>query len=91
MSPDLAVIQSFLAVIDCGSIVEASRARGYSPAAVSRQLARLQSRLGVRLFVPDGRSIRPTEAAILLAVRARELVAEVERFREYSRRLELSH
>jgi DNA-binding transcriptional LysR family regulator len=88
MSPDIATVQTFLAVIDCGSVIEASRVRGYSAAAVSRQLGRLQGRLGVRLFVREGRSIRPTEAAIALALHDRRLVAEAEKFERYSQHLE---
>jgi DNA-binding transcriptional LysR family regulator len=88
MSPDIATLQTFPAVIDFGSVIEASRVRGYSAAAVSRRPVRLQGRLGVRLFVPEGRSIRPIEAAIALAVHPRRLVAEAEIFEKYSQHLE---
>ncbi len=83
---DLSVLKSFIAVIDSGSVVGAARERGYSPAAVSRQIAWLQRRLGVRFFEPQGRSIRPTGDALEFALRARELVDEVERFERYSSR-----
>ncbi|WP_170285647.1 LysR family transcriptional regulator [Microbacterium rhizomatis] len=83
---DLGVLKTFLAVIDSGSVVAAARERGYSPAAVSRQIGWLQRRMGVRFFEPDGRSIRPTSDALEFAVRARELVDEVNRFERYSSR-----
>ena len=78
------VLKTFVAVVDCGSIVGAARARGYSPAAVSRQMGWLQRRLGVTFFEPEGRSIRATEAALEYAARAREFVDEVYRFERYS-------
>jgi DNA-binding transcriptional LysR family regulator len=78
------VLKTFVAVIDCGTVVGAARLRGYSPAAVSRQMGWLQRRLGVRFFEPHGRSIRATDAALEYVVRAREFVDEVQRFERYS-------
>ena len=78
------VLKTFVAVIDCGTVVGAARVRGYSPAAVSRQMGWLQRRLGVRFFEPHGRSIRATDAALEYVVRAREFVDEVNRFERYS-------
>jgi DNA-binding transcriptional LysR family regulator len=83
---DLRVLKTFLAVIDSGSVVAAAREQGYSPAAVSRQIAWLQRRLAVRFFEPEGRSIRPTADALEFASRARELVHEADRFEQYSSR-----
>lgn len=82
---NLTVLKTFIAVIDAGSVVAAARQRGYSPAAVSRQLAWLQRRYEIRFFEPQGRSIRPTTDALEFAVRARELVDEATRFEHYSR------
>ncbi|MCH6230896.1 LysR family transcriptional regulator [Microbacterium sp. CFH 31415] len=80
MITDLHTLRSFVAVVECGSVVAAARCRGYSAAAVSRHLGRLQRRLGVALFEPDGRGIRPTQHGLQLAEQARELIAEVRRF-----------
>lgn len=77
-------LKTFVAVIDCGSIVGAARTTGYSAAAVSRQMSGLQRRLGVTFFEPHGRGIRATPAAIEYAARAREIVDEVNRFERYS-------
>lgn len=81
------VLQTFVAIIDHGSVVAASRECGYTPAAVSRQMARLQTRLGVRLFEPDGRGIRPTAIAEELAVGARHLLKENCQFDAYARKV----
>lgn len=77
---DLELLRTFVSVVDHGSVVGASRARGYTPAAISRQMARLQRRLGVRLFQPQGRGIRPTQIAIDVSARARKLLEESDRF-----------
>lgn len=84
MVANLNALKSFVTVVDCGSVIAASRQCGYSPAAVSRQLGWLQRRLGVRLFVPDGRSIRPTAAALEFAARTRVLIEQVQSFERYS-------
>nr|WP_243847298.1 LysR family transcriptional regulator [Microbacterium ulmi] len=80
-------MQTFVAVVEHGSVIGASRACGYSPAAVSRQMSSLSLSLGVTLFVPQGRSIRPSEKALLLAARARVLLQEAESFDAYARAL----
>jgi len=87
MALDLRVLATLVAVVDCGSVVGASEARGYSPAAVSRQLSSLQQRLGVRLFAPSGRSIRPLPPALELAAIARPLLEAAARAEREIRRV----
>jgi DNA-binding transcriptional LysR family regulator len=77
---DIATLRSLVLVVERGSIVAAARECGYTPGAISRQLGRLQRRLGVNLFEPDGRGIRPNERCVRLADDARRLIAEVHRF-----------
>ncbi|MFK4805056.1 LysR family transcriptional regulator [Microbacterium sp. ZW CA_36] len=84
MKADLRILRTLIAVVDSGSIIAASRVRGYSAAAVSRQMGGLQSRLGVQLFTPEGRSIALSTAAIELAARARDVVAAADAFESYS-------
>ncbi|RJG11667.1 helix-turn-helix domain-containing protein, partial [Massilia cavernae] len=43
-------MQSFVAVVDAGSFVKAAEALDSSKAAVSRNVANLEERLGVRLL-----------------------------------------
>ena len=76
----LSVLKTFVAVVECGSMIEASRARGYSAGAVTKQIGWLQRRIGLRLFDPDGRSIQPTAEAIRLVDLARSVIREAERF-----------
>jgi DNA-binding transcriptional LysR family regulator len=83
----LSVLKTFVAVMECGSMIEASRARRYSAGAVTRQIGWLQRRIGVRLFEPDGRSIQPTVEAITLVEYARAAIREAERFDQVARKL----
>jgi DNA-binding transcriptional LysR family regulator len=76
----LEVLQSFVAVVDCGSVRAASRVCGYSAPAISRHLASLQHRWHLRLFERQGRNLRPSAEARLLLDDARQLIAEAQQF-----------
>ncbi|WP_052248960.1 LysR family transcriptional regulator [Leisingera sp. ANG-Vp] len=56
-------LQIFLTALEHQSFVQAAEHLGMSPPAVSMQMSKLGEALGVKLFVKEGRSIRPTEAA----------------------------
>jgi DNA-binding transcriptional LysR family regulator len=57
IDPDLAL---FATIVDTGSLAGAARATGISPAMVSKRLARLEARLGVRLVNRTTRSLALT-------------------------------
>lgn len=57
----LGSIELFCLAAEAGSFTAAANLAGVTPAAVSRSIARLEQRLGVRLFVRSTRSIRLTE------------------------------
>lgn len=84
---DLSVLQSFVAVIDHGSVVAAARQTGYSAAAVSRHLASLERDLGLTLFRRTARSIQPSVAARVLAEKARLLLDEAAQFEREAKAL----
>ena len=78
MDPDTAL---FVDVVTAGSLSAAARARGISPAMVSKRIARLEARLGVRLLHRTTRRLEPTARGerfhadmvqILAAIRAAE-------------------
>jgi DNA-binding transcriptional LysR family regulator len=71
---DLALLRSFLAVIDCGSVQHAAARVGRSQSAVSMQIRRLEEDVGRRLFQREGRSLRPNPAGEDLALQARRLL-----------------
>lgn len=86
----LRILRTLVAVVEFGSVVGAARFLGYSPAAISRQIAALQRQLGVRLFVPEGRGIRPTALAVQLVDRARQVVQQADDLEDYLRVIRLS-
>jgi len=67
------------AVMATGSVVGAATALHVTTSAVSQQLARLEREVGQRLLERQGRGVRLTEAGALLADRAGDLLARVER------------
>lgn len=58
----LANLESFVRSAESGSFSEAARRLGLTPAAVSRNVARLEANLGVRLFQRSTRRLTLTEA-----------------------------
>src|SRR3954471_6823013 len=68
----------FLAIADAGSLAGAGRRLGRSPPAVTRTLADLERRLGVRLVERTTRRLAPTDAGLRLAEHARRPVAAFE-------------
>jgi DNA-binding transcriptional LysR family regulator len=67
-------MQAFAAVVDAGSFVGASDALTMSKAAVSRQIAELETRLGVRLLHRTTRKLSLTEEGEVFYARCRELL-----------------
>lgn len=58
----LSSIESFVRSAEAGSFSQAARNLGLTPAAVSKNVAKLESRLGIRLFQRSTRSLMLTEA-----------------------------
>src|SRR5215468_4484115 len=58
----LANLESFVRSAELGSFSEAARRLGLTPAAVSRNVARLEANLGLRLFQRSTRHLGLTEA-----------------------------
>lgn len=70
-------MQTFTAVVDAGSFVKAADALALSKAAVSRYLADLETRLGVRLLHRTTRRLSLTEEGQVFYARSKELLAGV--------------
>ncbi|MEU4039699.1 LysR family transcriptional regulator [Streptomyces collinus] len=81
--PDLKLLATFLAVVDCGSMAEAAGALGYVPSAVSQHIAALERDMGIELLVrrPGSRLIL-TAAGRSLARAARALFEATARFQD---------
>ena len=78
MSDRFEVMQAFIAVCDAQGFSAAARKLDLSPSVVTRLVAGLETRLGVRLLQRTTRSVRLTDAGARYLERARRIVAEVE-------------
>ncbi|MFI6155070.1 LysR family transcriptional regulator [Kitasatospora sp. NPDC051170] len=63
---DMRRMQVLRAVVTSGSVTAAARNLGYTPSAVSQQMATLEKEAGIGLLERTGRGVRPTEAGRLL-------------------------
>ncbi|WGS54309.1 LysR family transcriptional regulator [Paraburkholderia sp. D15] len=68
----------FVQVAQTRSFVEAGRLLGVSASAVGKRVARLEQRLGVRLFHRSTRSVTLTSEGALLLERSRRILGEIE-------------
>jgi DNA-binding transcriptional LysR family regulator len=78
MLESLAELRTFLRVVDEGSLSAAARSLGLSVNAVSRRLALLEDRVGVRLANRTTRRLVVTDEGRRLAERCRRILDEVE-------------
>ncbi|KOV66129.1 LysR family transcriptional regulator [Streptomyces sp. MMG1121] len=67
---DVRRLQVLRSVVTSGSVSAAATALGYTPSAVSQQVAALERQTGTALLERAGRGVRPTAAALLLAEHA---------------------
>ena len=70
---DWALVKSFLAVLDAGSLMGAARRLKAQQPTLSRHVAELEAQLGVPLFERTGRGVVPTAAALAIADAARQM------------------
>jgi len=68
----------FVQVAETRSFVAAGRLLGISASAIGKSVARLEARLGVRLFHRSTRSITLTAEGTLFLERSRRILAEIE-------------
>lgn len=71
-------LRVFIAVADCGGLAKAASVIHSSPPAVTRTLASLEERLGVRLFDRTTRSLRLTEPGMKFLDEARRILGDLE-------------
>ena len=69
---------AFVAVVERGGFASASRVLGMSPSTVTRIVAGLEERLGVRLLQRTTRAVRLTEPGTRFLERARRILADVD-------------
>lgn len=71
-------LEVFIAILDSGSLVGASRKLRRSAPAVTRALGALEERVGTRLIERTTRHLVATEAGLRLALHARRVLADYE-------------
>jgi len=74
---DLRYLQSFVAVVELGSLAEAARRLDLTPAAIAARVHALEEDMGTALVKRAGRSVKPTEAGAKILERARAVLRDV--------------
>ncbi len=72
---DWALVKSFVAVLDAGSLMGAARKCGAQQPTLSRHITELEAQLGAPLFERTGRGVTPTAAGLAIADAARQMEA----------------
>ena len=75
-------MKAFVAVADARGFAPAAQRLGMSPSVVTRLVARLEGRLGIRLLQRTTRSVTLTDAGARYLERARRVLAELEEAEE---------
>ncbi|WP_144151382.1 LysR substrate-binding domain-containing protein [Paraburkholderia sp. BCC1885] len=74
---DSRYLQSFVYVVELGSIAEAARRLDLTPAAVAQRVKMLEQELGARLVRRSGRTVGTTEAGERILERARAVLHDI--------------
>lgn len=74
---DSRYLQSFVYVVELGSIAEAARRLDLTPAAVAQRVKMLEAELGTKLVRRSGRTVGTTEAGERILERARTVLHEI--------------
>lgn len=77
MAVEVAELQLFVEIVKAGNLSAAARALNSSPAAMSRGLSALESRLGVRLVTRTSRTFELTEEGQLFYERCERIVEDI--------------
>jgi len=77
VADEVAELQLFVQIVNAGNLSAAARALNSSPAAMSRRLSALESRLGVRLVTRTSRSFELTEEGQLFYDRCTRIVTDI--------------
>lgn len=76
--PDLSQMETFVLTSELGSLAAVARKLGISPAAISKQLTRLEEELGLQLLVRTTRRVELTEVGVNYCLQCRRILEEVE-------------
>ncbi len=74
---DTRFLESFIVVVDRGSIAQAAQVQNLTPAAVAQRIRALENDIGAALISRSGRTVQPTKAGWAILDRARDFVKQV--------------
>jgi DNA-binding transcriptional LysR family regulator len=74
---DSRFLETFVSVIDHGSIAEAARRLNITAAGVAQRIRALEADVGARLVIRFGQRVRATEAGLAILPRARGVLADL--------------
>jgi len=78
MSDRLLELTAFVRAGETGSFSRAARELGVSQPSISRMVASLETRLGVKLLLRTTRRVTPTDAGRVFLERARQILANLD-------------
>lgn len=81
----LAAMETFVSVVEAGSFSGAARRLGVGQPAVSKAIAQLETRLGVRLLLRSTRGLTPTEAGQHFYTHARRAIEQADEAEQSAR------
>lgn len=76
--PDLSQMETLVLTSELGSLAAVARKLGITPAAISKQLTRLEEELGLQLLIRSTRRIELTEVGVNYCLQCRRILEEVE-------------
>lgn len=74
---DSRFLETFVEVVRLGSLAEASRYLGVTPAAVAQRMQALEAEIGKPLLIRVGRTVRPTEAGYAILGSSERVLREI--------------
>ena len=75
---DMRFLESFVTVVESGSIADAARRLDLAPTTVAQQIRALEADLGSRLLMRAGRTVKPTVAGARIVDHAKQLLEGVQ-------------
>ncbi|MGE8686661.1 MAG: LysR family transcriptional regulator [Achromobacter sp.] len=86
---DSRFLQTYVHVVELGSIAQAARHQGLTPATVQQRLRALEADMGSALIARSGRTVKPTPAGTRILERARAILRDVRDLRSAASDTEL--
>ncbi|SMO80369.1 LysR family transcriptional regulator [Paracoccus laeviglucosivorans] len=82
---DTQFLETFLVVVERGSMAEAARRLGISPAAVAQRIAALEAEIGAPLLMRSGRAVQPSDAGHAIIAQSQRILTDLRQLRLIAR------